>query len=324
MPRPGRNFEEGRIYHVYNRVSGGERVFADDVLAERFVAILRRVISQDGVVVLAWALLSNHYHLIVRQGPVPLSRTMKALQQGVTRFRNRRHQTYGPLWQGRFKAKVVIDEDYLMQLIAYVHLNSVKSGLAESADGYRWSGHREVIDRRRDGIVAVDDVLLVYGDNRRQAVRSYRSAMAAVSDEEWSGESPGRLPWWRLGRPSDDELRRRDVTLIDEQGRSTARWRPRYSADEWLEIACRHLAVDREDLAERGRHPDVVQMRELVGLIGIERYGVKVTELAEILGKSRDGVSKWMRRGVERRAAEPEFAEAAQALDLAASEESWG
>ena len=62
-------------------------------------------------------------------------------------------------------------------------------------------------------------------------------------------------------------------------------------------------------------------MRELIGLVGIERYGVKVTALAAELGKSRDGVSRWYRRGAVRREEDPEFAAAAKALDQAASEE---
>lgn len=62
-------------------------------------------------------------------------------------------------------------------------------------------------------------------------------------------------------------------------------------------------------------------MRELIGLVGIERYEVKVTELAWELGKSRDGVSRWYRRGTIRRAEDPAFAAAKKALDDAASEE---
>jgi hypothetical protein len=54
-----------------------------------------------------------------------------------------------------------------------------------------------------------------------------------------------------------------------------------------------------------------MRIRELIGLVGVERFGVKVTELADVLGKSRDGVSLWMRRGVTRRATNPEFASAA-------------
>ena len=67
--------------------------------------------------------------------------------------------------------------------------------------------------------------------------------------------------------------------------------------------------------------PAVVRMRELIGLVGIERYGVKVTELAAELGKSQGGVSHWCRRGIVRRAEDADFAAAADALDQAVSEE---
>ena len=89
----------------------------------------------------------------------------------------------------------------------------------------------------------------------------------------------------------------------------------------FLELACEHLGCDREKLRARGRSPEVVRLRELIGLVGIERYGVKVTELAWELDKSRDGVSRWYRRGTIRRAEDSAFAAAEKALDDAASEE---
>ncbi len=88
MPRAGRSFEEGRTYHVYNRVAGGLRPFEDEGLAGQFVELLRKVVERDGATVLAWCLLGNQYHIVVRQGPVELSRSMKTLQQGVTRARD--------------------------------------------------------------------------------------------------------------------------------------------------------------------------------------------------------------------------------------------
>jgi len=322
MARAGRSFEEGRIYHVYNRVGGGSTEVADEELSATFVTLLRLAMGRDEAAVLAWCLLGNHYHLVVRQGPVPLSRPMKTLQQRMTRARNLHCRVFGPLWQGRFKAKEVVDERYLMQLVAYVHLNPVKAGLVEDVGDYRWSGHRDIVGRRRDPIVAVDDVLLLYGETRRRALRAYRSAMASVSGEEWSGAAPGKLPWWRMGRPTEEErIRRREDAFVDELGRSTARWRPRYTAREWLELACAHLECDLEVLRGRGRAPEVVGVRELIGLVGIERYGVKVTELAAELGKSRVGVSHWYRRGTARRAEDVEFAAAAEALDQAVSME---
>ncbi len=296
--------------------------FTDVDLAKIFVGLFRKVMKRDSAVVLGWCLLGNHYHLVVRQGAVPLSRSLKTLQQGVTRSHNLRDRIFGPLWQGRFKAKEVDDQEYLTQLIAYVHLNPVKAGLAERADDYSWSGHQEIIGRRKPSIVDVEDVLLLYGQRRRLALRRYRAALAGVDVSEWGDEGPGRLPWWRLGRPTEEEhLRRKGDAFIDEQGRSTARWRPRLGADEWLQIACGHLGVDRLHLSDRNRDPDVVRARELIGLIGVERFGVRVNELAAELGKSRDGVSRWVRRGASRRESDPEFSSDAESLDNAASEE---
>ena len=80
MARAGRSFEEGRIYHVYNRVGGGAKAFTDEELAATYVGLLGLAMGRDGATVLAWCLLGNHYHLVVRQGPVKLSRPMKTLQ----------------------------------------------------------------------------------------------------------------------------------------------------------------------------------------------------------------------------------------------------
>jgi hypothetical protein len=77
MPRAGRLFEEGRIYHVFNWVAGGTAVFSDNALAVRFVELLREAIRRDDLTVFGWSLLGNHYHLIVRQGPVALAGPIK-------------------------------------------------------------------------------------------------------------------------------------------------------------------------------------------------------------------------------------------------------
>jgi len=317
-----RAFEDGRIYHVYNRVGGGWAPFADEWLAQVFVDLLREVSTRDGLQILGWSLLGNHYHLIIRQGPVDISRPMKTLQQRTTRARNLRDRVYGSLWQGRFKAIEVDTSSYLMQVIAYVHLNPVKAGLVDDATKYRWSGHRDIIGRRKRPIVAVDEVLLTYGETRRRALRAYRSSIDMVSTEEWSCEGPGQLPWWRLGRPTEEERLKVNEALLDQLGRRIAKWRPRYKADDWVNLACGALDIDRRALEDRGRSSEIVRARELLGLVGIERFGVKVGQLAQVLEKSRGGVSKWYRRGVIRRAEEPEFAAASHRLEDTASEDS--
>jgi hypothetical protein len=72
MPRAARVFVEGGIHHVYNRVTRGERVFADDGEAERRVGAMREVKKHDGLIVLAWCVTSRQFHLAVRCTSVPL------------------------------------------------------------------------------------------------------------------------------------------------------------------------------------------------------------------------------------------------------------
>lgn len=322
MPRPARALEEGRTYHVYNKVGGDSMPFTDEALASRFVLLLRRVVKRDELLVYAWALMGNHYHLVVRQGAPSLSRSMKTLQQEVTWCRNIRASIDGPLWRGRFRAKRVDDERYLAQLIAYAHLNPVTAGVVDEPSNYRWSGHREVLGRETRPIVSVDSVLALFGQCRQEAVRAYHSALREVGDSDWSGEGPGRLPWWRPGRlVTGRALNPVAGEAVDELGRPTSPYRERLEADEWVEVACAAVGVKREDLAGRRRDPRIVRARDIIGLVGIERYGVKVRNLAKCLGKSEDGVSLWVRRGARRREEDAAFAAEVDALDSGLREE---
>ena len=89
---------EGGLFRVYNRFARGEKVFADPKEAIVFVDRLNETKVRDGFSVLAWALMSDHFHMAVRTSAVPLSRTMQNLQNGFSRSFNRRWSRTGPLW----------------------------------------------------------------------------------------------------------------------------------------------------------------------------------------------------------------------------------
>ena len=163
--------------------------------------MLRDVVERDGLTVLAWTLMSNHFHLAVRTGVIPLDRPLRSLQQRVTRGVNVRRRVYGPLWRGRYKAKLVKDQRYLDQLLVYIHLNPVVAGIVGDPAEYRWSGHLELLGKIKKPIIDVDEVLRVFGTTRRSARSAYGNRLKGAVEEEWIGQEPGRLPWWRLGRP---------------------------------------------------------------------------------------------------------------------------
>ncbi len=104
MPRAQRVHFDGAVYHVYNRLARGERVYEEDGMAAEFVQLLREVVERDGVTVFAWVLLPNHYHLAVRTGVVALGRTIKTLQWRTARSVNRSAGVYGP-WRSWGKGK---------------------------------------------------------------------------------------------------------------------------------------------------------------------------------------------------------------------------
>lgn len=318
MPRAGRVFIEGGVYHVYNRVSRGESVFAEQAEAECFVSLLREVKERDGFVIFAWCLMSNHYHLALRTGVVPLDRSMRSLQQRFTRGFNARHRVFGPLWQGRYQAKLVEDQRYLDGLLAYIHLNPLSAGVVDDPAEYRWSGHREIVGRSRKPLTDVDEVLILFGKTRRSARQAYVRAIKGTVTETWVGEGPGRLPWWKLGRPhAEEEEPAPDSTVafVDELGRSTGLERASMDAARFVKTGIGFLDIRIDELKGRGRAPDVVRARELLATLGVERYGLRVNEIAAEFSKSAEAGSRMVSRGIEKRRRDARFREDLEELD---------
>ncbi|RPI01627.1 MAG: hypothetical protein EHM71_16200 [Zetaproteobacteria bacterium] len=306
MPRKPRVFIDGGIYHVYCRASRGEAVFADETEATEFTRVVQRVKQRDEMVVFAWALMSNHYHLALRTAEVPLWRSMASIQGLTTKGYNRRHRVYGPLWQGRYRARFVEDEKYLHQLLAYIHLNPVGAGLVDDPAKYTWSGHREIIGKVESGLVDLDEVLMMFGDDRRAARRAYVKSLNVVGSAAWVGEEPSKLPWWKA--EGDEPVSPRDGGVyVDYLGRSTAPERPRLQVEAYLDRACDVLGIDVGELAGRRRDPRLREFREMVAVVGVEKFGQRVREIAERLHKNPGSVSRWVTNAAERRLSDPDF-----------------
>ena len=84
MPRARRILVPGALYHVYNRVSRGEHVFRDEAEAWRLLERIAKTKRRDDFLVVAYCVMSDHYHLAVRMGQVPLSRSMRSIHQRST------------------------------------------------------------------------------------------------------------------------------------------------------------------------------------------------------------------------------------------------
>jgi putative transposase len=132
----------GAWHHVMNRAARRAALFGDDEHAGTFLSALADVVFRFDVEVHAYAMMPNHYHLLVRSVRGNLSRAMKHLGMHVTRDINRLHRWDGPLFRGRYRSELITDDAYLLTVAAYIHLNPVRAGLARRLDQHCWSSHR--------------------------------------------------------------------------------------------------------------------------------------------------------------------------------------
>jgi REP element-mobilizing transposase RayT len=309
-------FVEGGIYHVYNRFARGAELFSDPEEAIEFCEILRKVAARDELRFFAWTLMSNHYHLALRAGPVPLSRTMGYVQARFGQGYNRRHGSSGPRWQSRYKAKLVETPESFNRLVVYIHLNPVVAGLVEDPADYVFSGHRELLGKVRDPLIDVEGVLAEFGDTVRQARKLYVRSLKGERDEEWQGERPGKLPWWgrEVDRPVEPVS---PPAWIDELGRSTGLERQPMAPDDFVACCCSILGVSFDEVLDRGKGRSISRTRYLIAALAIERWKLSAKQLGELLARWPEAVSRWASRGAEMRMNTREFREDFEALDQA-------
>jgi REP element-mobilizing transposase RayT len=146
-----------------------------------FVARLAAVVAATGVQVLAWALLPNHVHLLVRTGPSPLATAMRRLLTGYAVAFNHRHQRSGHLFQNRYKSILVEEEPYWLELTRYIHLNPLRANVVRdlaALDRYPWTGHSALVGRVPRPWQAVGELLGAFGRPGRAARRRYRQFVA--------------------------------------------------------------------------------------------------------------------------------------------------
>jgi putative transposase len=152
MPRIARGHSDGQIYHVLNRGNGRQEVFHKDGDFKAFIELLAKVQESYGVSILAYCLMTNHFHLLLQPSKAEdLSKGIQWLMTSHVRRYHRHYGTSGHVWQGRYKSFIVQDDDHVMTVARYIEGNPVRAAMAASAMDWEWSSHSEragVTDRK--------------------------------------------------------------------------------------------------------------------------------------------------------------------------------
>lgn len=143
MPRQPRNDYPGAIHHVMNRGARKQLIFLDHGGRPYFHQLVAEMCQDFGLVLLAYALMPNHYHLLLRSKWGALSAAMRFLGAEYTQTINARQGWDGSLFRGRFRSVRVDGDDYLKHLIAYIHANPERSGWNR---GNAWTSRMGMFD----------------------------------------------------------------------------------------------------------------------------------------------------------------------------------
>lgn len=171
MPARTVYFIANGYYHVYNRGSEKRTIFLSHRDYTKFLERVNEARKKFSIDVLSYCLMPNHFHFLLRQTThVPLTRFLNTIQLGHAKFFNTKYERVGPLFQGRFKAKNVENEEYLLQLSAYIHRNpiagQIPSGkptdsrnIIAQLHAYPYSSYREYLNLEEKGLCQSDTIL---------------------------------------------------------------------------------------------------------------------------------------------------------------------
>jgi len=135
----------GAVHHLYGRGNAKQAIFRD---SEDYAFFLRRLLeltTELGAQVIAYCLMTTHYHLVVESGPEPLPSIMQRLLTAYARVFNDRWNLVGHPFQGRYQNRVVTSDNDLRNVIRYVHRNPLEAGMVKELGSWRWSSHLAIL-----------------------------------------------------------------------------------------------------------------------------------------------------------------------------------
>lgn len=185
MPRRPRLELPGLPLHVTHRGVNRAATFIDDDDFLFYLRCLGEAFAGHGIALHAYALMTNHVHLLVTPPEAGrLSAAMCRLGRRYVPAFNRKYGRTGTLWEGRFKSCLVDSGRYLLAVHRYIELNPVRAGMAEAAEGYRWSSARASLNLVSDGLITFHDTYSSLGVTAMERARRYRDWLEQGMDVE--------------------------------------------------------------------------------------------------------------------------------------------
>jgi REP element-mobilizing transposase RayT len=321
MPRQSRIDAPGALHHIICRGIERRKIFRTNIDRDDFVSRLSQIIADSKTSCYAWALMPNHFHLLLRTGNVPIATVMRRLLTGYAVGFNRRQNRSGHLFQNRYKSILCQEDPYLMELVRYIHLNPLRAGIVgdlDALDLYRYCGHSRIMGKLKDPWQDTEAVLGMFGESVSAARKKYRRFVE-------NGIPLGRRPeltggglvrsaggWRELASMrrmqmhlKGDERILGDADYVESVlnaagERLEKKYRIRskgYVFEDVVHRASEIFDVPVEMIVRPGRSPRRVAARSVTAYWAVRELGMKGSEVSLQLELSPSAVSRSVNRG---------------------------
>ena len=154
MARQPRLALPGYPHHVIQRGNNRQPIVLDEADRRMLYSLWLEESQRHKVAVNAYVLLDNHFHMLLTPpSDEAMSLMMQSVGRSYVRYFNKRHNRSGTLWEGRYKSSLIDSEAYLLTCMAYIDLNPVRAGVAESAEDFSWSSYKHLAGQNIDKLV---------------------------------------------------------------------------------------------------------------------------------------------------------------------------
>jgi putative transposase len=233
MPRKPRFFLPGVPIHVVQRGHSRESVFFEDNDYLTYLRRLKEGAERYQVDIHAYVLMDNHIHILAtaheRDG---ITRLMQYVGRHYVPYINHTYGTSGSLWEGRYKASLIHDEEYLLTCMRYIELNPVRANMVRSPNQYRWSSYRCNGQGKMDELVTPHVMYLALGKTQATRLEAYKALFKAHLE---SGVLDDIRSAWKTGTPlGNDNFRQKIEAKLKCKVGQARRGRPVKPKDDDL------------------------------------------------------------------------------------------
>ena len=285
---------ESAFYHITSRGNLRDRIFFDDRDKEMFLEILKRTKERYGYLLHAYALMGNHYHLLIETPKANISQIMQNINTSYTVYINKKYRRSGHLFQGRFKGIIVDKDEYLLTLSRYIHLNPVRAKIVQWPEDYRWTSYKAYADDSvKSSLVNTADTLSYFSNKKGKAQKAYRAYVREGMGEEerpFKDMTAGLI----LGgkRFKARVMKFLGKIKTHEELPQIKRLREQVPIDRIIKTCCSYYGKKEAELLRRGKDKRERQIAIYLSKILSGRKNVEVGSIFGIKGPAVSGVIK--------------------------------